>query len=94
VWWVNRPGYAFPKTWTPVQYRQRQIDKAWGPDPDKTLRRSAAVEFTIYSKVGGRGTVCFDRLTLQALPPADTSALAPSVIADTATALLSRIADG
>jgi hypothetical protein len=94
VWWVNRPGYAFPKTWTPVQYRQRQIDKAWGPDPDKTLRNSAAVEFTIYSKVGGRGTVCFDRLTLQALPPADTSALAPSVIADTATALQSRIADG
>jgi hypothetical protein len=94
VWWVNRPGYAFPKTWTPVQYRKRQIDKAWGPETDKTLKRSAAVEFTIYSKVGGKGTVCFDRLTLQGLPAADTSSLSPSVIADTATALQNRIVDG
>ena len=94
VWWVNRTGYAFPKNWTRVDYRKRQIEKAWGPDPDKTLRRSAAVEFTIYSKVGGRGTVCFDRLTVQSLPKEDTSPLQPTVIADTATALQQRIADG
>jgi hypothetical protein len=94
VWWVNRTGYAFPKNWTRVDYRKRHIDKAWGPDPDRTLRRSAAVEFTIYSKVGGRGTVCFDRLTLQPLPKEDTSPLQPVVLADTATALQQRIADG
>lgn len=94
VWWVNRTGYAFPKTWTRVTYRKRHIEKAWGPDPDKTLRRSAAVEFTIYSKVGGRGTVCFDHLNLQPLPKEDTSALTTSVVADTATALQQRIADG
>lgn len=94
VWWVNRPGYTFPKAWSSVQYRARQIEKAWGPSKETTLTRSAAVEFTIYSKVGGKGTVCFDRLTLQGLPPMDTSALTPSVIADTATALQSRIADG
>ncbi|KAG1539027.1 hypothetical protein G6F50_014571 [Rhizopus delemar] len=58
------------------------------------MARSAAVEFTIYSKVGGRGTVCFDRLTLQGLPPQDDSALVPSVIADTATALQDRMIDG
>lgn len=41
VWWVNRPGYSFPKAWTPVEYRRRQIDKAWGPSPegDGTKRR-------------------------------------------------------
>ncbi|KAG1470327.1 hypothetical protein G6F57_011830 [Rhizopus arrhizus] len=94
VWWVNRPGYSFPKAWTPVEYRRRQIDKAWGPSPEKEMARSAAVEFTIYSKVGGRGTVCFDRLTLQGLPPQDDSALVPSVIADTATALQDRMIDG
>ncbi|TGY36528.1 discoidin domain-containing protein [Stenotrophomonas maltophilia] len=94
VWWVNRPGFVFPKAWTGVQYRKRHIDKAWGPGTEKTLTRSAAVEFTLYSKVGGKGTVCFDRLTLQALPPEDTSALTPSVIADTATALQNRIVDG
>ncbi|WP_282274540.1 discoidin domain-containing protein [Stenotrophomonas sp. PS02297] len=94
VWWVNRGGYAFPKNWTRVSYRKRHIEKAWGPGQDKILRRSAAVEFTIYSKVGGKGTVCFDQLTLQPLPREDTSALTASVIADTATALQQRIADG
>ena len=94
VWWVNRPGYNFPKTWTGVQYRKRQIDKAWGPSTETTLSSSKSVEFTIYSKVGGRGTVCFDRLTLQPLPPVDTSALTASVIADTATALQGRLVDG
>ncbi len=94
VWWVNRPGYVFPKDWTQVSYRKRHIEKAWGPGQDKTLRRTAAVEFTLYSKVGGKGTVCFDRLTMQVLPKEDTSALTTSVIADTATALQQRIADG
>lgn len=94
VWWVNRPGFNFPKNWTRISYRKRHIEKAWGPDQDKTLRRSAAVEFTIYSKVGGRGTVCFDQLSLQPLPKEDNSALTTTVIADTATALQQRIADG
>ncbi|KAF1015711.1 MAG: hypothetical protein GAK31_01186 [Stenotrophomonas maltophilia] len=94
VWWVNQSGYAFPKAWTPVQLRKRQIDKAWGPSPEKQLTRSAAVEFTIYNKVGGRGTVCFDKLTLQGLPPEDDSPLRSSVIADTATALQDRMVDG
>jgi len=94
VWWVNRPGYQFPKNWTRLDYRKRHIDKAWGPDPDRVLRRSAAVEFTIYSKVGGKGTVCFDRLAMQPLPREDNSPLTATVIADTATALQQRIADG
>ena len=94
VWWVNRPGFNFPKNWTRISYRKRHIEKAWGPGQDKTLRRSAAVEFTIYSKVGGRGTVCFDQLNLQPLPKEDNSALTTTVIADTATALQQRIADG
>ena len=54
MWWVNRSGYRFPKDWTRVSYRKRHIDKAWGPGQDPVLRRSAAVEFTIYSKVGGK----------------------------------------
>lgn len=94
VWWVNRPGFSFPRAWTPVQYRKRHIDKAWGPSPERELKRSAAMEFTIYSKVGGRGTVCFDRLTLQGLPAQDASPLRPHVLADTATALQDRMIDG
>ena len=94
VWWVNRPGFVFPKNWTPVNFRKRHISKAWGPGADKVLRNSASVEFTIYNKVGGKGTVCFDRLALTALPPPDNAPLQATVIADTAPALEQRAADG
>jgi hypothetical protein len=75
VWWVNRPGYDFPRSWTQVTYRKRQIDKAWGPDPDKTLRKSAKLEFTIYNNAGGKGSVCLDALTFTPLPAEDTTPL-------------------
>lgn len=94
VWWVNRPGFAFPRNWTKVAYLKRHVEKAWGPSPDKELRSSAAVEFTIYNKVGGKGTVCFDRLAMAELPPPDESPYAAHVIADTAPALEQRMADG
>ncbi|WP_425501679.1 discoidin domain-containing protein [Pseudoxanthomonas koreensis] len=68
VWWVNRPKFDFPREWTEIRYRQRHISKAWGPDPDKTLRRSAKIEFTIYNNAGGAGSVCFDQLTFETLP--------------------------
>ena len=81
VWWVNRPRYDFPRQWTAVEYRQRHIDRAWGPDPDPVLRRSAKVEFTISNRVGGRGSVCFDSLSFTVLPAADHSPLAASALA-------------
>ncbi|WP_022971262.1 discoidin domain-containing protein, partial [Xanthomonas maliensis] len=94
VWWINRPGFAFPKNWTTLSYRKRHVEKAWGPGADKQLRHSADVELTIYNKVGGKGTVCFDRLTLTPLPPEDTSPLTAKAITDTAPALEQRLADG
>ncbi|MDN5782069.1 MAG: coagulation factor 5/8 type domain-containing protein, partial [Luteimonas sp.] len=62
VWWVNRTGVDFPRQWTAVRYKKRHIDKAWGPGPDRVLRHSAKLEFTIYNRVGGKGSVCFDSL--------------------------------
>lgn len=75
VWWVNRPKYEYPTAWTPVRYKQRHIDKAWGPDPDRVLRRSEKLEFTVYNNVGGKGSVCFDQLTFQPLPVDDGAPL-------------------
>ncbi len=86
VWWVNRPKYDYPRDWTPVRYKRRHIDKAWGPDPDRVLRRSAKVEFTIYNQAGGKGTVCFDELALQPLPPEDRSPLTATASASSALA--------
>ncbi|MBD9467466.1 discoidin domain-containing protein [Pseudoxanthomonas sp. PXM01] len=75
VWWVNRPKYEYPTAWTPVRYKQRHIDKAWGPDPDRVLRKSVKLEFTVYNNVGGKGSVCFDELTFQPLPVDDGAPL-------------------
>ena len=88
VWWVNRPRYDFPREWTQVRYKRRHIDKAWGPDPDPVLRASARVEFTIYNQVGGRGSVCFDSLSLEPLPDEDGSPLRARALATSGDASL------
>lgn len=84
VWWVNRPKYDYPAAWTPVRYKQRHIDKAWGPDPDRVLRRSAKIEFTVYNNAGGKGAVCFDQLTFQPLPVDDGAPLTGTASASVA----------
>lgn len=69
VWWAQRPEYRFPQEWQTLKFRQRQIAFAWGPTLDRRLRRTASVELVIASGSGaGRGTACFDRLTLRRLP--------------------------
>ncbi len=94
VWWVNRPRYAFPVAWTPVRYRQRHISKAWGPGSDPVLRESAAIELVIYNDVGGKGSVCFDELTLTVLPADDASPLDTRAAASSGKAAAARIVDG
>ncbi|MBB3343974.1 hypothetical protein FHW73_001847 [Luteimonas sp. RC10] len=94
VWWVNRPKYDFPTEWTQVQYRKRHIDKAWGPDPDKTLRASRKVEFTIYNNAGGKGSVCFDTLTFEPLAAEDNSPLTASATSTTTPDGAGKAVDG
>ena len=69
VWWAQRPEYRFPRGWQALKLRQRQIEFAWGPATDRTLRHSASAELVIASGSGaGKGTACFDRLVLRQLP--------------------------
>ena len=82
VWWVNRPKYAFPAEWTPVRYKRRHIDKAWGPSPDATLRASAKLEFTLNNSAGGKGSVCFDDLRFSTL---SQDAAQPRIVSAQAT---------
>lgn len=83
VWWVNRPEYRFPHDWQTIKFRQRQVDFAWGPITDRTLRRTAAIEFVIASGSGaGKGSACFDRLTLHTLPAVAPPIPAPVMGAD------------
>jgi len=73
VWWLNRRDFNFPRTWTQVATRKRQISFAWGPlGPLKgaEIRHVAAIEIVVTAATGGRGTVWIDDLALDELPPA------------------------
>ncbi len=69
VWWGRRDEFRFPHDWQTLKFRQRQIEFAWGPTTDKALRQTASIELVIASGTGaGKGSACFDRLTLRQLP--------------------------
>jgi hypothetical protein len=69
VWWVNRPDYALPSQWQQVRFKKRHIAFAWGPASDRSLNHSAKLELVVArGKGGGKGTVCFDRLSFRELP--------------------------
>jgi hypothetical protein len=85
VWWANRHDFAFPHEWRQVKFKKRHIEFAWGPTHDRTLKRSAALELVVSAGGGGgRGSVCFDRLSFHELPPLTTSYPAPVLRATSA----------
>jgi len=70
VWWVNRPNFEPPSVLTELRFRRRHVDFAWGPTGDRSLLRTAAVEFTIAAgRDGGRGTLCVARIELRIRAP-------------------------
>jgi hypothetical protein len=85
VWWGRKNEFRAPPDWQSLRFRQREIEFAWGPAPDRALRRSAAIELVIASGSGAsKGSVCFDRLELRELP---ASAAMPAPTATAASAL-------
>jgi hypothetical protein len=79
VWWSNNPGFVFPKDWSTVTRKKRQISFAWGPTVDKELRRFAAIEIAITAGQGGKGSVWLDNLALTPLEPATPYTWTPRV---------------
>ena len=70
VWWLNRPDFTFPRDWRQIRVKKRQIEFAWGPIKDRTLRQSAAIEFVVSSgRDGGKGSIEIDELAIRELPP-------------------------
>ncbi|MES2714922.1 MAG: hypothetical protein V4795_04120 [Pseudomonadota bacterium] len=89
VWWRHWPDFTPPARSTTLKIRQRQIEFAWGPAVDKTLRRAAALELVVASgRGGGAGRLCFEQLRLQTLaaPPATVT---PRLVHDKAGSTLS-----
>jgi len=82
VWWYHRANYEFPTSWRHVVVKRRQVEFAWGPIADHTLRTIAAIELVVSTgRGGGQGTVAIDELTLRALPAVTTPPPAPVAIA-------------
>lgn len=81
VWWSNNPNFRFPKDWTTVTRKKRQISFAWGPTSDKELKRFAAIEIAITAGSGGKGTIWLDDLAVTPLGPDTRFYPAPSVTA-------------
>ncbi|HXJ79907.1 MAG TPA: discoidin domain-containing protein [Candidatus Methylomirabilis sp.] len=73
VWWFNRPHFRFGRQWELVRVKSRQIEFAWGPIKDRTLRHAATVELVVVAGDGpSRGSVYLSQLRLVALPEEPT----------------------
>jgi hypothetical protein len=71
VWWHRKADYVPPGEWTTLRIKRRQIDFAWGPTENRTLRRTAAIEFVVAAGTGGgKGWIAVDDLTITPLPVA------------------------
>jgi hypothetical protein len=70
VWWMNRQSFTYPRTWTEISTKKRQISFAWGPLGGGDIRHAAAIEIVVTASTGGKGTVWIDDLALNELPPA------------------------
>ena len=63
---ATAPTTTSPHDWHDRAFRQRDIAFAWGPTADRSLRRTAVIEFVIASGSGaGKGSACFDHLVLR-----------------------------
>lgn len=87
VWWARRPSFVIAAAPQTLRWRPRQIEFAWGPAADRRLQRTESVELVVASGSGaGRGSVCFDRLGLRALPPEPDSPIPATARAGSAQA--------
>ncbi|MEZ4363148.1 MAG: discoidin domain-containing protein, partial [Kofleriaceae bacterium] len=86
VWWYHRRDQELSGPWRRVVVKKRQIEFAWGPTTDKTLRQIAAIEVVIAAgRGGGAGWIELDDLTLRALP--SYAGPPPAPVAEASSAL-------
>ena len=97
VWWHARRDHAFAGEWQTWRIKRRQIDFAWGPAADRTLRRFQRIEFVVAAgRDGGAGHVEIDSLRIDQVPVPRTAHAPPRASASSAQAggEASRAVDG
>ncbi|HXP01643.1 MAG TPA: discoidin domain-containing protein [Luteibacter sp.] len=50
VWWFQKPSFVPTASWQSIEATSRQVEFAWGPVKDRTLRHTRDVEFVIYAE--------------------------------------------
>lgn len=83
VWWFQKPSFTPAEAWQTIEATSRQVEFAWGPVKDRTLRHTRDVEFVVYKEAGhdaaaNHGSLCFDNLRLTARQPDAVPAPAPT----------------
>lgn len=69
VWWVTKPNFRPSAEWQELRIRPRDVQFAWGPTTDKTLKSTQAVEIVVVrGRDGGAGTIEVDDWTFETLP--------------------------
>jgi hypothetical protein len=68
VWWLNRRDFAFPRAWTTLKTKKRQIGFAWGPNGGGDAKHIDSMEVVVTAGSGGKGTVWFSDPELEPLP--------------------------
>jgi len=93
VWWHRKADYVPPGEWQTIRIRRRQVEFAWGPTTDRTLRAAAAIEFVIAAgSGGGRGWIAVD--DLQIVPLAVPPAVPPAIVARAHAGSAANAVDG
>jgi hypothetical protein len=50
VWWFQKPSFVPSASWQTMEATSRQVEFAWGPLKDRTLRHTRDVEFVVYKE--------------------------------------------
>ncbi|MGY3228574.1 hypothetical protein ACVWWJ_000058 [Luteibacter sp. HA06] len=84
VWWFQQAHFVPGTTWKTIEATSRQVEFAWGPVKDRTLRHTRELEFVVYAEAqpsgaANRGEVCFDNLRLTAREPEAVAVPPPTV---------------
>ncbi len=87
VWWYRREHFQPGNDWQTITAGKREIESAWGPAKDRTLRQTRTLEFTVYAGQGGRGELCVGNLRLTPLPPAPANEPTPAELTPNALLL-------
>ncbi|HEU0055093.1 MAG TPA: discoidin domain-containing protein, partial [Longimicrobium sp.] len=94
VWWTNRRRFEYPREWTRLRTRKRQIEFAWGPKGGGEMDSVAQLEIVVTAATGGKGTVWIDDLTFREREPAGAYAGTPRLRASSNSRQAARAMDG